>query len=151
MVVECPLVVVLPVCLIQDIFNLDEYYLQDNPVCLPHLIRPQILVRCIATSSTFQLHQQAASVICLHRVCHRQTVQDYYSILPGKMYIFFVCPKQHQPLLTMLTSLRDTSFIRDIFLIRRHKYRQNKSYNSPFGTSNGTLYLMFPLQQIVLK
>ena len=115
MVVECPLVVVLPVCLIQDIFNLDEYYLQDNPVCLPHLIRPQILVRCIATSSTFQLHQQAASVICLHRVCHRQTVQDYYSILPGKKNIPFFGPQ-------ISLAAYPVDFI------TRHKYRQNKRF-----------------------
>ena len=115
MVVECPLVVVLPVCLIQDIFNLDEYYLQDNPVCLPHLIRPQILVRCIATSSTFQLHQQAASVICLHRVCHRQTVQDYYSILPGnKLLIPFLGPQ------IVLAAYR-------VDFIKRHKFYKGRS------------------------
>ena len=118
---DCPLVAVLPVCSIQDIFNLDVYYLQDNPVCLPHLIRPQILVRCIATSNTFQLHQQTASVICLLRVCHQQTVQDYYSILPGKMYIFFVCPQ------IALAAYR-------VDFIERHKFYKGYSWLEDINT-----------------
>ena len=138
MVVECPLVVVLPVCLIQDIFNLDEYYLQDNPVCLPHLIRPQILVRCIATSSTFQLHQQAASVICLHRVCHRQTVQDYYSILPGKMYIFFVCPQ-----IALATYRVD-------FILKIHKFYKGYSRLEDINTDKIKVMFLHSGPQIAL-